>query len=105
MPSFADGLDETLQGMPWRQAARGSIEPTADPPDRQDYITKGPSKLDQARAGLQEIAGEPAVLLVSDTIRAALARFASASAPPLHVLAFGEIPEDKKVRVIATVGV
>ncbi len=52
----------------------------------------------------QDLAGQPAVLLVSDSIRATLARFARHGIPSLHVLAFGEIPEDKRLKVIATVG-
>ncbi|HRD48365.1 MAG: flagellar biosynthesis protein FlhA [Candidatus Competibacter sp.] len=52
----------------------------------------------------QELAGQPAVLLVPDVIRVMLARFARHGIPNLHVLAFGEIPEDKKLKVIATVG-
>jgi flagellar biosynthesis protein FlhA len=52
----------------------------------------------------QDMIGQPAVLLVSDTIRAMLARFVRHGIGNLHVLAFGEIPEDKKLKVIATVG-
>ncbi len=52
----------------------------------------------------QELDGQPAVLLVPDVIRVMLARFARHGIPNLHVLAFGEIPEDKKLKVIATVG-
>ena len=52
----------------------------------------------------QELVGQPAVLLVPDVIRVMLARFARHGIPNLHVLAFGEIPEDKKLKVIATVG-
>ncbi len=52
----------------------------------------------------QELVGQPAVLLVPDAIRVMLARFARHGIPNLHVLAFSEIPEDKKLKVIATVG-
>ena len=52
----------------------------------------------------QELAGQPAVLLVSDMIRVLLARFVRHGLPTLHVLAYGEIPQDKKLKVIATVG-
>ena len=55
-------------------------------------------------AGRQELAGQPAVLLVSDAIRTMLARFVRHGIPNLHVLGFGEIPEDRKLKVIATVG-
>ncbi|MCP5195778.1 MAG: flagellar biosynthesis protein FlhA [Gammaproteobacteria bacterium] len=52
----------------------------------------------------QELIGQPAVLLVPDAIRLMLARFTRHGIPNLHVLAFSEIPEDKKLKVIATVG-
>ncbi|MCB1778125.1 MAG: FHIPEP family type III secretion protein, partial [Candidatus Competibacteraceae bacterium] len=52
----------------------------------------------------QELVGQPAVLLVPDAIRLMLARFTRHGIPGLHVLAFSEIPEDKKLKVIATVG-
>ncbi len=52
----------------------------------------------------QEIAGEPAVLLVSATIRTMLARFVRHSIPALQVLSYNEIPSDKQIRIVATVG-
>jgi flagellar biosynthesis protein FlhA len=52
----------------------------------------------------QDLAGQPAVLLVSDGIRAMVARFVRHAIPSLYVLAYGEIPEDKRLKVIATVG-
>ena len=52
----------------------------------------------------QELVGQPAVLLVPDALRTMLARFARHGIPGLHVLAFSEIPEDRKLKVIATVG-
>ncbi len=52
----------------------------------------------------QEVEGQPAVLLVSDVVRQMLARFVRHGVPNLHVLGFGEIPEDRKLRVVATIG-
>jgi flagellar biosynthesis protein FlhA len=52
----------------------------------------------------QELVGQPAVLLVPDVIRVMLARFTRHGIPGLQVLAFSEIPEDKKLKVIATIG-
>jgi flagellar biosynthesis protein FlhA len=52
----------------------------------------------------QDTIGQAAVLLVPDTIRVILARFVRHGIPNLHVLGFGEIPEDRKLKVIATVG-
>ncbi len=52
----------------------------------------------------QEAAGEPAVLLVSAPIRTLLARFVRFSIPSLQVLSYNEIPDNKRIRVIASVG-
>ncbi len=52
----------------------------------------------------QDAQGQPSVLLVSDNLRAMLARFIRHSIPQMRVLAFSEVPEDKRLRVVATVG-
>jgi flagellar biosynthesis protein FlhA len=52
----------------------------------------------------QEMAGEPAVLLVPAQLRHTLARFTRSSLPNLHVLAWNEIPDNRKVRLTTAVG-
>ena len=52
----------------------------------------------------QEGRGEPAVLLVPGGIRATIARLVRHSVPALSVLAYGEVPEDKKLRLVGNVG-
>ncbi len=52
----------------------------------------------------QELAGEPAVLLVAPPLRHTLARFMRASVPNMHVLAWNEIPDNRKVRLVTAVG-
>ena len=52
----------------------------------------------------QEIAGEPSVLLVSPTLRPWLARFMRHGVPGLNVLSYNEIPESRKLRMVAAVG-
>jgi flagellar biosynthesis protein FlhA len=52
----------------------------------------------------QELLGEPAVLLVPPSLRQSLARFARASVPGLQVLAWNEIPDNRKVRLVTAVG-
>jgi flagellar biosynthesis protein FlhA len=52
----------------------------------------------------QEVRGEPAVLLVPTQLRPWLARFTRHGAPTLTVLAYGEIPHNKSLRVVASVG-
>ena len=52
----------------------------------------------------QESVGEPAVLLVPPPLRHTLARFMRSSLPSLHVLAWNEIPDNRKVRLVTAVG-
>jgi flagellar biosynthesis protein FlhA len=52
----------------------------------------------------QELLGEPAVLLVPPTLRQTLARFVRAGVPGLQVLAWNEIPDNRKVRLVTAVG-
>jgi flagellar biosynthesis protein FlhA len=52
----------------------------------------------------QEASGEAPVLLVPPPLRAQLSRFLRAALPSLHVLAWNEIPDNRKVRVITAVG-
>jgi flagellar biosynthesis protein FlhA len=52
----------------------------------------------------QELLGEPAVLLVPPSLRQTLARFIRASVPNMHVLAWSEIPDNRKVRLVSAVG-
>ncbi len=51
-----------------------------------------------------EMAGKPAVLLVSSLLRSWLARFVRHTIPGLHVLAYNEIPEDQQIKVVGVVG-
>jgi flagellar biosynthesis protein FlhA len=52
----------------------------------------------------QERGGEPAVLLTPPALRASLARFFRVSVPGLHVLAWNEVPDNRKVRMVTAVG-
>jgi flagellar biosynthesis protein FlhA len=51
----------------------------------------------------QEAGGMPAVLLVPAPLRPLLARFTRATLPGLHVLAYNEVPETKKLRLVGAV--
>lgn len=51
-----------------------------------------------------EMEGQAAILLVSSFIRPWLARFVRHSIPGLHVLAYNEIPQDRQIKVVSTVG-
>jgi flagellar biosynthesis protein FlhA len=52
----------------------------------------------------QDAAGEPTVLLVPPLLRPLLTRFLRASLPQLHVLAWSEIPESRRIRLVAAIG-
>ncbi len=52
----------------------------------------------------QESRGEPAVLLVPGGVRASVARLVRHSVPSLAVLAYAEVPEDKRLRLVGAVG-
>jgi flagellar biosynthesis protein FlhA len=52
----------------------------------------------------QELTGEPAVLLVPPQLRQTLARFMRSVVPGMHVLAWNEIPDNRKVRLVTAVG-
>ncbi|MEN9465650.1 MAG: hypothetical protein RL217_1831 [Pseudomonadota bacterium] len=52
----------------------------------------------------QEMAGNPAVLLVTSQLRAAMAQFVRTGLEQLHVLAYQEIPDNKSITIVASIG-
>ncbi|WP_375739174.1 flagellar biosynthesis protein FlhA [Pseudomonas boanensis] len=52
----------------------------------------------------QEMLGKQAILLVAGPIRAMMSRFARLAVPTMYVLAYQEIPDNKQVTIVATVG-
>jgi flagellar biosynthesis protein FlhA len=48
--------------------------------------------------------GRESVLLVAASIRPWMARFAKHAAPGMHVLSYNEIPDNRQIRVISTIG-
>ncbi len=52
----------------------------------------------------QETIGQPAILLVNPQLRPWLAKLFIHSIPGLHVLAYNEVVENKRIRVIASIG-
>ncbi len=61
------------------------------------------SSLKQA-AENQQARGEPTVLLVSQSLRHFLARMVRHAIPGLQVLSYDEVPDDKQLRVVASIG-
>lgn len=91
-PSLEQILHQTLQS---GAEATGGLEPGLAENLHQSLIEE---------TQRQEAAGRTAVLLVSQAIRTLIARFVRHSIPTLHVLAFNEIPDNKQVKIMATVG-
>jgi flagellar biosynthesis protein FlhA len=62
--------------------------------------------LQQINEGVIEMEnqGKPAVLLVASTIRLWLASLVKSNHRGLYVLAYDEIPAEKQIRVVGTVG-
>ncbi len=52
----------------------------------------------------QEMNGQPAILLVSALVRPVLARLIKGSIPALKVLSYNEVPDDKQIKIMSTVG-
>nr|WP_278995754.1 flagellar biosynthesis protein FlhA [Plesiomonas shigelloides] len=52
----------------------------------------------------QELQGEPAVLLTSGVLRSTMARFVKNAIPSLRVLSYQEVPDDKQIRIVNSVG-
>ena len=90
------GLEQTLQDS---MSGGGESGPGFEP-GLADRIQK--SLIDSTRR--QEAAGEPAVLLVAPKIRPWVARLMRFATPNLAVLAYNEIPENRRIRVISAVG-
>jgi len=57
-----------------------------------------------AAAQRQEVNGQPAILLVSAPLRHVIAKFLRHTIPGLSVLSYQEVPEDKQVKVVNSIG-
>ena len=58
----------------------------------------------QDTAKQQELSGQESVLLVAAAIRPWLAKFARHSVPGVRVLSYNEIPDNRQIKVISTIG-
>ncbi len=52
----------------------------------------------------QEVSGQPCVLLVSAALRPVLAKFVRRTIPNLYVLSYNELPDNKRIKVVASIG-
>ncbi|MDJ0739838.1 MAG: flagellar biosynthesis protein FlhA [Gammaproteobacteria bacterium] len=58
----------------------------------------------QSTAQQQEVSGQDSVLLVAAAIRPWMAKFARHSVPGLRVLSYNEIPDNRQIKVVSTIG-
>lgn len=90
------GLEQIL-----RQALMGSDDSGSGfEPGLAEQMQKALVETAQQR----EMAGESAILLVAAQIRPWIARFVKHSVPGMQVLSYNEIPDNRQIKVVATVG-
>jgi flagellar biosynthesis protein FlhA len=89
-PKLEQLLQEALRG-----GADGGLEPT--------LAERVQAQLSET-AHRQDVAGQPAVLLVTPALRPWLSRFLRFAVPSLKVLAYNEVPDNRRVKLVAAVG-
>ncbi|WP_339485847.1 flagellar biosynthesis protein FlhA [Pseudomonas sp. EL_65y_Pfl2_R95] len=83
-----------------QKAGQGSEEGILLEPGMAEKLQR--SLIDAAQR--QEMLGKPVILLVAGPVRAMLSRFARMAVANAYVLAYQEIPDNKQVTIVATVG-
>jgi len=82
----------------------GSLTANATSPGLEPGLAERLQQRVAEAARRRESSGEAPVLLVPPPLRAQLSRFLRSALPNLHVLAWNEIPDNRKVRVVTAVG-
>ena len=95
--TFEPELEQLL--MQAKQQGQGADAPVIEP-NMAERLQQSVMRAAEER----EIAGKPAVILVSAGIRALIARFVRFSKAVIYVLAYEEIPENKQITVVTTIG-
>ncbi|MCH8551288.1 MAG: flagellar biosynthesis protein FlhA [Natronospirillum sp.] len=93
-------LEQLLQRILQQSQQSGGGENVAIEPALAEQLQRSVTETAQRL----EAEGKPAVLLVPGPLRMMLARFFRFSVETLSVLAFDEVPENKRITVVATVG-
>jgi flagellar biosynthesis protein FlhA len=93
--TFEPDLERLLQGSLTASTNSAGLEP--------GLAERLQQRVNEA-AQQQEAAGAAPVLLVPPPLRSPMAKFLRAGLPSLHVLAWNEIPDNRKVRVVTAVG-
>ncbi|HET6554931.1 MAG TPA: flagellar biosynthesis protein FlhA [Dyella sp.] len=94
--TLAPELEQILLG----SLANGGVAGAAVEPGLADRLQQGVAEASRK----QEMSGEPAVLLVAPQLRPWLARFTRHVAQNLHVLAYNEVPDNRRVRLVQALG-
>lgn len=79
-------------------------QPNAGTPGLEPGLAERLQRSLQETAQRQELAGQPAVLLVAPQLRQTLSRFIRSIVPNMHVLGWNEIPDSRRVRLVSAVG-
>ena len=93
-------LDPELEQLLAQARAQGGQDAPVIEPSMAERLQQSVLEIAQER----ELAGKPAVFLVSALVRNLLARFVRFSKSVVHVLAYEEIPESKQITVVSTIG-
>ncbi len=94
-------LDPELERLLTQARKQGSAD---DVPTIEPGMVESLQRSVREAAERQEVAGKPTVLVVSSAIRSLLARFFRMSRQFIHVLAYEEIPDNKQITVVSTIG-
>jgi flagellar biosynthesis protein FlhA len=87
-----------------------TVQQTKQQTGSSDNMILEPSMTEKLQSSLfdaarnQEMAGHPAVLLVSAMLRPVLSTFVRSMADNLHVISYQEMPENKQITIAATIG-
>ncbi len=93
-------LDPELEQLLMKSLQQGGAETPVIEPGMAERLQH--SIIDAAQR--QEVAGKPAVLLLAGTVRGLLARFVRSTRQQIHVLSYEEIPDQKQITVVSTIG-
>lgn len=93
-------LEQLLQKTVQQAGADGNLDSVALEPGMADRLQS--SLMDAVQTLDKE--GKPAILLVSAPLRMLMARFIRHGVPNLKVLSFQEVPDNKHITIVATVG-
>ena len=93
-------LDPALEQLMRQANSIGGDAPAALEPGLAQKLQSALLEAKQQR----EMAGEPAVLLLPALLWPAVSSFVRRAAQGFHVMSFEELPDDKKIKIVATVG-